>query len=232
MANVKFYVGDARFENSVKYTFRDDCHLDHTLHLIDRDKIIIDGSYIFFYSGGVYSCFYKNNEVLIELSVKGNKIHLDFVDGSNTFFGSHSSIICIDSESFELTYDGATGTASSSSTGESGSAQIAPALEVTYLYKFEFYDKDENKHTVDCYVGAKIVFDGTYEFKYMNYGEYMHVENSRGTSNIWVDFKNNLLGYEDACGMFFNEDGGSIVASYDDSGVFNLVFIEKQQATI
>ena len=193
IATINVYVGTTQSINSIKYTFEDDEKNKHTLVLIEQDKIIIDGEYMFLFDSGDYIGNFNTNEVLLEFSFNGTGLYICFIDAEDTIFSSTGPIKVSNSSAFKLTLvDEAT---SSASTGQSISdlSTIEAAPKGT-IFNFSFTDAKGVEHQLVVTKEQHAVLDNVCDFYYIG-DQYLSTNNSNVSLNI--DLNSNKFVFRD-----------------------------------
>lgn len=206
---INLYVGTSGNINSIRYKFTDDGNNEHILTLFNEAYIVIDGTYIFNYSEGLYSAEYDGKSTLLELAFNGSGLYLDFVDEAG-IFASSGPIVTNTSSAYKLTL--IEDTISSASTGQSGS-EIAIGIGGQQTYKkyyFDFWDTLGIRHTVEYKEGIEIILDGTFIFKLSENERHIcvcYIGRLAYVMEISIDLHDSKLYFLDPKGVIFSQDG-------------------------
>lgn len=206
---INLYVGTSGNVNSVRYKFTDDGNNEHILTLFNEAYIVIDGTYIFNYSEGLYSAEYDGKSTLLELAFNGLGLYLDFVDETG-IFASSGPIVTNASSAYKLTL--IDDTTSSASTGQSGSEiAIGTGGQQTYKkYYFTFWDAEGIKHKLEYKEGIEIILDDTFIFKLSEDERHIcvcYVGRLAYIMEISIDLHDSKLYFLDHKGFVFSPNG-------------------------
>ena len=218
---INVYVGTAQSVNSLKYKFTDDGNNEHVLTLLNEVSMVIDGTYIFEYSEGLYVAASNGKYTILELTFNGLGLFLNFVD-ENGIFSSSGPIVTNTSSAYKLTL--IDDTTSSASTGQSeGVTVIGTGGEQSHkIYYFTFCDSQGNRHQIVCREGLDIVLDGVFIFNYFK-GLYIYTGMIGGKDidcALRINLEFGLLNYNDFGRNFFSNNG--VVKANDYFGLITL----------